>query len=71
MKLKATGVTRGIPDLVLLWQGKIYGFELKVDSNRQSDDQVEVEKKWVSHSAAYHLVRDEETFQTHIKQILL
>lgn len=38
-KLKAMGVTAGVPDLILIADGRTYGLELKADSGRISPDQ--------------------------------
>lgn len=40
-KFKATGVVRGVHDLLFLHKGKLYTLELKVDSNKLSPDQIE------------------------------
>ena len=41
MKLKATGVIPGVHDLHLFLRGKFFTFELKVNDNTLSDDQIE------------------------------
>ena len=47
-KMKAMGVTAGIPDLVLYWKGQLYGFELKVGNNSTSDNQDEAIQRWTA-----------------------
>lgn len=69
-KFKAMGVVAGIPDLVLLWKGRLYGFELKAEKGKQSDEQAEAENKWSEHHAEYYLIRDEQVFKTLIQNII-
>ena len=38
--LKAMGVVAGVPDLVMCWQGRFIGIELKAGKNKQSDNQL-------------------------------
>lgn len=46
MKLKATGLTPGIPDMLLLWGGKCYAFEFKVPGGHLSPVQVKIHEVW-------------------------
>jgi hypothetical protein len=34
--LKAMGVVRGVPDIIVIWQGRVFGIELKADKGRTS-----------------------------------
>jgi hypothetical protein len=39
--LKSTGVVPGVPDLIIIRNGRVYGLELKTDSGRLTDIQRE------------------------------
>ena len=69
-KMKAMGVTAGIPDLVLYWQGQLYGFELKVGRNTTSDEQDEAIQRWTEHGAVCYVIREKEVFQSLINKIV-
>lgn len=68
--LKASGVVAGIPDLVFLWKGKTYAFELKVEGRRTSNKQDSAIEKWKYHGADCYIIRDQETFKYIFLKIL-
>ena len=70
MTLKATGVVPGIPDMVCLYGGKPVGLEFKADKGRTSKDQERIHQVWQGAGIEVYLVKDEQTFQTLIKQIV-
>jgi hypothetical protein len=70
MKLKATGLTAGVADLLFLWYGKTFAFELKVGTNKQSPSQLEWEKIATPHIASYKVIRTFDQFQTIFTQIV-
>ncbi|WP_341893764.1 VRR-NUC domain-containing protein [Ferrovibrio terrae] len=37
---KGLGVVAGVPDFIIIWQGRVFGIELKADSGRLSMPQV-------------------------------
>jgi hypothetical protein len=53
-KLKAMGLTPGIPDLCVLVRGqKLLGLELKAGRGRQSPEQQAIEAAWIAAGGAY------------------
>ena len=52
-KLKAEGVKAGVPDLVVLLDGRAYGLELKVKGNYQNAAQKAVQTAWEGTGAVY------------------
>ena len=48
---------RGVPDIILIKNGKFVGLEVKRDGTYQSSYQKEFEKRCVEHGAEYHVVR--------------
>jgi len=70
MKLKATGVVKGVADLVFLWKGKAYFLELKTAKGKQSTAQKEWQKTVERHNFDYFIVRDLETFKKIINKIM-
>lgn len=63
IRLKAMGVVAGIPDLILAWRGRIYGFEVKTDTGAQSDNQKAIQKSWDENGNPYYIVRSESQFK--------
>jgi hypothetical protein len=41
--LKGLGVRAGVPDLIIIYDGKTYGLELKADGNRPTKLQIEAQ----------------------------
>lgn len=71
MDLKAIGLTPGVPDLVLIWKGKVHGFELKDGAKgRVSDAQKKIAAKWLENGVEIHLVRDLEAFKKMLIKII-
>lgn len=63
MQLKASGVIAGVPDMLLLWGGRIYAFELKTTIGVVSPAQKELHQIWARHGVTVHIVRSLEEFQ--------
>ena len=70
MKLKATGLTAGVADLLFLWHGKTFAFELKVGSNKQSENQKLWEITATPHIEKYYLITNFEDFKYHFTEIV-
>lgn len=70
MQLKASGVVAGIPDLILLWQGKAYGFEVKTPSGQLSQAQVYIHHTWVKNGVPVQVVRSIEEFKKSVLSIV-
>lgn len=56
-KLKRMGVIAGVPDLVLIINGRPYGLEIKSDEGRQSPEQKAVAAAWMVAGGHYEVVR--------------
>lgn len=69
-KFKATGLVAGEPDLVLVWSGKAYGFELKAETGYLSPAQVIVHHAWQSQGAPVHVIRSVDQGFDIIKNIV-
>lgn len=63
MQLKASGVIAGIPDLLFLWHGRLYAFELKTEIGRLSDEQKKVHEAWALQGTQVIVIRTFEEFQ--------
>lgn len=62
-KLKETGLMAGVADLIVLYpNGKTYFIELKTDTGKQSDKQIEFEKRVTELGFEYKLIRSLEEF---------
>lgn len=69
-KNKAKGLIKGRADLSFYWRGKVYFFELKVESGTQSKEQKEWEILVKSHGFIYLVVKSVEYFDCIIGLIL-
>lgn len=69
-QLKASGVLAGIPDILFIWKGRLYGFEFKrPNEHRVSPAQQKVHIKWGEHNIPVYIITELERFQflvTHI-----
>ena len=52
-RLKRMGVVAGVPDLVLIWQKRAIGLELKAEGSYQNAEQRAVELAWTKAGGAY------------------
>lgn len=68
-QLKASGVVAGIPDMVLVWRLKPYGFEFKTPTGVLSDKQKLVHTAWINNAVVFE-IRDFDTFQSIFKSII-
>jgi hypothetical protein len=57
---KARGIRAGIPDILVLWQGRLIGLEMKDARGTQSAPQRELQAEWQIHGAGYHVCRSLE-----------
>ena len=69
MQLKASGVIAGIPDIILLWQGKAYGFEFKTLTGHLSPAQEKIHSTWKNNGIPVYVIRDAEVFIAHVARI--
>jgi hypothetical protein len=70
MQLKASGVVPGVPDLVLLWKGRAYGFELKTPTGKVSEAQEAVHFAWKGQGVQVEVVRSVDQFKNILSKIL-
>lgn len=62
-QLKASGVVKGVHDLLFYWKGQLYCFELKVGNNQQSPEQIAWGAAMMAQGAICKEVRDILTFK--------
>lgn len=70
LQLKASGLTPGIPDCVLVWQGKAYGFEFKTDTGTVSPNQKLVHEAWRGQGVDVWIIRTFDQFKEIIEKIV-
>lgn len=68
--LKETGVVAGVSDMLLLYNKKVFCFELKTIVGKQSDKQVEWQSKVESQDIPYFIVRDKNAFKIIVESII-
>jgi hypothetical protein len=68
--LKDEGLQTGVPDLVLMYNGKAYGIELKTNTGTLSDKQVKVHESWKKQGIDTFIVRTFEEFKKLIENIV-
>lgn len=61
---------RGIPDILIVHRGRLFGFEIKTLKGRQSDEQKEFEREMVKAGAKYFLIRSLEDAEIAIREII-
>lgn len=54
------GAKKGFPDIICLKDGLLIGLEVKTGKGEQSVNQIEIEKEFKKHGAAYFVVRSLE-----------
>lgn len=67
---RASGIVPGIPDMILVHQGRIYGFELKTKTGKTSPEQEKVHAVWKEDGTPVFVVRSLEDFQSVVGRIL-
>ena len=68
--LKDEGLQTGVPDLVLMYNSKAYGIELKTNTGTLLDKQVRVHDAWKKQGIDTFVVRTFEEFKELIKNIV-
>lgn len=64
IKLKSTGMKAGVSDLIVILPNHVLFVEVKTETGRQSDKQIEFEKTITDLGYKYVLVRSLEEFKT-------
>lgn len=70
MQFKASGVIAGVPDLLFIWDGHTYGFEVKTQSGTVSKVQSDLHAIWKENGIKVKVVRSLEEFQPEFLAIL-
>ena len=68
--LKDEGLQTGVPDLVLMYNSKAYGIELKTNTGTLSDKQVKIHEAWKKQGIDTFVVRTFEEFKELIENIV-
>lgn len=68
-KLKATGLTPGIPDMVLVWP-KLIGFEFKTEISVVSPAQKKIHEIWVNAGIEVHIIRSLQQWRDCFQKIM-
>lgn len=71
MKLKATGLTPGIPDMILLWKAMAYGFEFKTDTGTVAPVQSKVHAIWIANGIPVYVFRSAQDAILQLEKIIL
>ena|SRR5690606_33169571 len=67
---RASGVVPGIPDMILVHSGRVYGFELKTETGTVSKEQEKVHAVWKEDGTPVYVIRSLEEFQQVVERIL-
>ena len=71
MKLKATGVIAGIPDMILLHSSTCIGFEFKAEKGVLSDSQKKIHKIWNDNNYKVFVIKSFEEFVEIIEKVII
>lgn len=67
---KAMGLQKGRADMTFYFDGRAYFFEFKVDTGKQSPEQVEWERKVTEHGFSYWVIRSFYEFQERLHEVI-
>lgn len=67
---RAMGLIPGVSDCLFIWQGRVYCFEFKTETGRQSPAQIEWQLKVNKQGINYYLIRSLEQFKKQMEEIL-
>ncbi len=70
VQFKASGVIAGVPDLLFIWNGQTYGFEVKTLNGTVSKVQSDLHSIWEANGISVKVVRELWEFQVHFKAII-
>lgn len=71
MQFKASGTVSGIPDMILLWKGKTYGFEVKTEKGVLSANQIKIHQIWADNGVPVYIIRTLAQWTEIIEKIIL
>ena len=66
-KLKAYGVLPGVPDILVIYDGRLIGLELKAPKGRVSKEQTEVGEAFVANGMVWTVARSLEAVETFLR----
>jgi len=66
--LRATGLTPGIPDMILLYRG-IYGFEFKSATGKVSPQQEKIHTIWIRNGIKVYIINNQFDFMVIVNNI--
>jgi hypothetical protein len=69
-QLKASGVIAGIPDMLLVYAGKVYAWEFKTPDGVLSDAQHRIHGAWRSQGILVQIARSFEDFKVQFLNIV-
>lgn len=69
-KFKLTGVVPGVSDMLFMYMGNTYCFELKTPIGTQSNNQIVWQELVVKHMFSYFVVRSKDQFEYLINGII-
>jgi hypothetical protein len=69
-KQKREGLLAGVPDLILMSNGKAYGIEIKLPYNKLQDVQKKVHESWDNQGIEVFVIRSFEEFKALIESIV-
>lgn len=70
VKLKATGLVKGVHDIIFFHKSKLYTFELKVGTNKLSDDQLQFGCQIQAQGGRWFEIRDFDNFKKILHDII-
>lgn len=62
-RMKATGTVAGIPDMILIWNGKVTGLEFKAGNGKLSPAQEKCHAIWRAQGIGVGVIRSVEEFR--------
>jgi penicillin-binding protein-related factor A (putative recombinase) len=71
MQRKAMGLISGVSDCLFIWHGRVYCFEFKTETGRQSPSQIEWMHRVNQQGINYYIIRSLEQFKTQINELLV
>lgn len=69
-KFQKTGVVAGVSDMIFLYRGNAWLFELKTDTGRQSKEQKEWQELVENQGFKYFLIRNVDSFKDILSHII-
>ena len=70
MQLKASGLVAGVPDMLFVCRGTVYGLEFKTETGVVSSEQNAVHAAFAGQGVKTYIVRSEEQFWAIVKSII-